>query len=302
MTDPYLQGEAEMLAKIMETETVARQAEAMHSFITNPVLHEHATRLAKQVGVMTANQNFQGQATRIAQLIETLIADANFQSHARQIVAHMEAMRAQGPAPDLFSLAEVNLSKSGVSFFPRSLASGMRSKVRGDRAPATQMAAGRTRKMQDDLDELGVLPPLFRYDPLQIRETGPPERYRRFVEMEIKHGRLAMAAFLGVIVTYSGIRFPGYLSLSDGIPQSGAPPLKFEDVPGGALSSLVAVPQLGWFQILALISILEVSLFKQDPLKEASDVVPDNIPWVRYDDQDVRAFKLNAGGKTAARP
>jgi len=304
LTDPYLQGEAEMFAKRMEigtmanekpqdhSKTIAKQAEAMESFITNPKLHEHATRLAKQVEVMTASQNFQDQATRIAQLIETLIADANFQSHARPIVAHMEAMRAQGPAPDLFSLAEINGAKSGVSFFPRSRATGMRSNVRGARAPASQMAAGRTRKIQDDEDEIGVLPPLFRYDPLQIREEGP-ERYRRFVEMEIKHGRLAMAAFLGVIVTYSGIRFPGYLSLSDGIPQSGAPPLKFEDVPGGALSSLVAVPQLGWFQIIALISILEVSLFKQDPLKEAGDVVPDNIPWVRYDDKDVRAFKLN---------
>merc|ERR1719313_2875793 len=36
-------------------------------------------------------------------------------------------------------------------------------------------------------DEVGVLPPLGRWDPLQIREQGP-ERYRRFVEMEIKHG------------------------------------------------------------------------------------------------------------------
>merc|ERR1740129_754795 len=166
MTDPYLQGEAEMLAKRMEigmmangkprdlSKTTAKQAGAMKSFITNPRLHEHATRLAKQVEVMTANQNFQGQATRIAQLLETLVADANFQSHARPIVAHMEAMRAQGPAPDLFSLAEINRSKSGVSFFPRSLASGMRSKVRDVRAPVSQMAAGRTRKLQDDEDEI----------------------------------------------------------------------------------------------------------------------------------------------------
>merc|ERR1719232_745246 len=236
---------------------------------------------------MRANQNFQGQATRIAQLIETLVADANFQSHARPIVAHMEAMRAQGPAPDLFSLAEINGAKSGVSFFPRSLATGMRSNVRGARAPASQMAAGRTRKIQDDEDEIGVLPPLFRYDPLQIREEGP-ERYRRFVEMEIKHGRLAMAAFLGVIITYSGIRFPGYLSRLE------FPPLKFEDVPGGSISSWAAVPNLGWFQIVALISLLEVSLFKQDPLKEPGDVVPEFIPWVRYADKDVREFKLNA--------
>merc|ERR1719261_759810 len=74
-------------------------------------------------------------------------------------------------------------------------------------------------------DEVGVLPPLGRWDPLQIREQGP-ERYRRFVEMEIKHGRLAMAGFLGVLTTYSGMRWPGYLSKAEGI--------KFEDLPGGA--------------------------------------------------------------------
>ena len=47
--------------------------------------------------------------------------------------------------------------------------------------------------------------------------------------MEIKHGRLSMAAFLGVITTYSGLRWPGYLSTSENI--------KFEDIPGGAISS-----------------------------------------------------------------
>merc|ERR1740129_145949 len=88
VTDQYLQGEAEMFTKRMEigtmanekpqdhSKTIAKQAEAVESFITNPRLHEHATRLAKQVEVMTASQKFQDQATRIAQLIETLIADA----------------------------------------------------------------------------------------------------------------------------------------------------------------------------------------------------------------------------------
>merc|ERR1719163_288898 len=80
-------------------------------------------------------------------------------------------------------------------------------------------------------DEIGVLPPIGRWDPLQIREQGP-ERYRRFVEMEIKHGRLAMAGFLGVITTYSGIRWPGYLSLAEEI--------KFSDLVGGAPHRLVA--------------------------------------------------------------
>merc|ERR1719171_1466764 len=89
-------------------------------------------------------------------------------------------------------------------------------------------------------DEIGVLPPLGRWDPLQIREQGP-ERYRRFVEMEIKHGRLAMAGFLGVLTTYSGLRWPGYLSTAENI--------KFSDIPGGAISSWAALPIASWFQI-----------------------------------------------------
>jgi len=124
-------------------------------------------------------------------------------------------------------------------------------------------------------DEVGVLPPLGRWDPLQIREQGP-ERYRRFVEMEIKHGRLAMAGFLGVTTTYSGIRFPGYLSTSENI--------KFSDIPGGAISSWAALPTAAWFQIVIFIAFCEINFLKQDPEKEPGDVVPEGIPWARYPD------------------
>merc|ERR1740129_1197563 len=100
---------------------------------------------------MKANQNFQDQAMRIAQLIETLIADAGFQRHAGRIADHMEAIRAQvtsqktdgGPSQDSFSLAEVKRLGSGASFFPPGLTTGMRTKARGARAPAPQMAAGK---------------------------------------------------------------------------------------------------------------------------------------------------------------
>jgi light-harvesting complex I chlorophyll a/b binding protein 1 len=124
-------------------------------------------------------------------------------------------------------------------------------------------------------DEVGVLPPLGRWDPLQIREQGP-ERYRRFVEMEIKHGRLAMAGFLGVLTTYSGVRFPGYLSTAENI--------KFSDLPGGAISSWAALPTAAWFQIVIFISFCEINFLKQDPNKEAGNVVPEGIPWARYPD------------------
>jgi len=124
-------------------------------------------------------------------------------------------------------------------------------------------------------DEIGVLPPLGRWDPLQIREQGP-ERYRRFVEMEIKHGRMSMAAVTGVLVTYSGARWPGYLSTSEGI--------KFSDIPGGAISSWAALPIASWFQIILFITFLEIYFLKQDPNKDAGDVVPDDWVWARYPD------------------
>ena len=64
------------------------------------------------------------------------------------------------------------------------------------------------------------------------------------VEMEIKHGRLAMAGFVGVLTTYSGIRWPGYLSTSENI--------QFSDIPGGAISSWAALPTAAWFQIVLI--------------------------------------------------
>jgi len=137
-------------------------------------------------------------------------------------------------------------------------------------------------------DEIGVLPPIGRWDPLKIREQGP-ERYRRFVEMEIKHGRLAMAAFLGVITTYSGIRWPGYLSKAEGI--------LFSDLPGGAISSWAALPTAAWFQIVLFISICETVWLKQDPDKAPGDVVPEGVAWARYPDgYEVAGRRLDQGG------
>merc|ERR1719499_1252489 len=124
-------------------------------------------------------------------------------------------------------------------------------------------------------DEVGVLPPLGRWDPLQIREQGP-ERYRRFVEMEIKHGRLSMAAVVGVLVTYSGARWPGYLSTSQDI--------KFSDIPGGAIASWAALPTAAWFQIVLFVTFCEIYFLKQDPNKAPGDVVPDDWIWARYPD------------------
>jgi light-harvesting complex I chlorophyll a/b binding protein 1 len=134
--------------------------------------------------------------------------------------------------------------------------------------------------------DIGVTPPLGLFDPLNLLARGP-EVYRRSQELEIKHGRLAMAATLGVIVTEAGIRLPGYLSISEDI--------KFADQPGTLDGAYFGTPLAGWVQIVAFIAALDVAVFRQDPSNDPGDVVQDlPIDWVRYDDPETKAFKLNA--------
>merc|ERR1719364_226111 len=140
--------------------------------------------------------------------------------------------------------------------------------------------------------DVGTTRPLGVYDPLGLM-TRNPEKYRRFQELEIKHGRIAMLAVLHVIVTGAGFKWSGYASYLS------FPPLKFEDIPGGTLGSWETLPQAGWAQIVALVAILDNSVFAQEPGNEPGDVVRDadgndRIPWVRYSDPEQREFKLNA--------
>jgi len=133
-------------------------------------------------------------------------------------------------------------------------------------------------------NDIGVTPPLGLFDPLGFLSRGP-DAYRRYQEIEIKHGRLAMAATLGVIVTEAGIRFPGYLGGG----------LDFADVPGSLGGAWETVPLAGWCQIVALIAALDGAVMRQDPANAPGDVVQDlQIDWVRYDDPEVKTFKLNA--------
>ena len=56
--------------------------------------------------------------------------------------------------------------------------------------------------------DVGTTRPLGVYDPLGLM-TKNPEKYRRFQELEIKHGRFAMAACAHVFVVGAGYKWPG---------------------------------------------------------------------------------------------
>jgi len=135
-------------------------------------------------------------------------------------------------------------------------------------------------------NDIGVTPPLGLFDPLGFLSRGP-DAYRRYQEIEIKHGRLAMAATLGVITTEAGVRLPGYLSFSQDI--------AYADVPGSLGGAYFGVPLAGWAQIVAFIAALDIAVFKQEPEDAPGDVAQNvQIEWVRYSDPEVKTFKLNA--------
>ena len=141
--------------------------------------------------------------------------------------------------------------------------------------------------------DIGTTKPLGVYDPLNLM-TKMPNKYRRWQEMEIKHGRFAMAGFVHIVLTEAGVRWPGYLSFAEDI--------KFSDMPGGALASWSALPALSWIQIILVVALLDNSVLAQDPSKPAGDVgdgtfVQPGKIWVRYNDQPGftgKEFKLNA--------
>merc|ERR1719171_2711840 len=134
--------------------------------------------------------------------------------------------------------------------------------------------------------DIGTTKPLGVYDPLGLM-TSMPDKYRRWQEMEIKHGRFAMAACAHVFLTTAGVRWPGYLSFAEDI--------KFSDMPGGTIASWAALPNLSWIQIILVVALFDNSVLAQDPKKAPGDVIP--FAWVRYEDTpgfSGKEFKLNA--------
>ena len=62
-------------------------------------------------------------------------------------------------------------------------------------------------------DMEGISAPIGFFDPLGLAKTGGPETLAWFREAEIKHGRVCMAAFVGLVVNKVGISFPFPISL-----------------------------------------------------------------------------------------
>ena len=121
-------------------------------------------------------------------------------------------------------------------------------------APAQQQTSSTT-SLSAFEDQLGSQPPLGFYDPLGLVADGDQEKFDRLRFVEIKHGRIAMLAFLGQITTRAGYFLPGAIDKKGTL---------FSDIPQGwpAIEGPNAMPQGGLAQILVLIAILELSIMK----------------------------------------
>jgi len=163
--------------------------------------------------------------------------------------------------------------------------------VQAFQAPAAMKASRASAVSMFAEGDTGVTAPLGVWDPLGLIGT---RNMRRYEIMEIKHGRAAMLGFVHVIAIHAGLRLPGFLSPSAG--------LKFADMPVDCFAALEATPTAGWLQIMLVTCMAETGAANAAfggtlPEAQTVELAPGDIGgdvWQRYDDPEVKAFKLNA--------
>jgi len=101
-------------------------------------------------------------------------------------------------------------------------------------------------------NEVGAQPPLGFYDPLGLLNGADEARFNRLRYVEVKHGRIAMLAVLGHIVTTGGVRLPGDIDYHG---------TSFESIPTG-IAALSKVPAAGLLQIFLFIGLLDIAVMK----------------------------------------
>jgi len=147
--------------------------------------------------------------------------------------------------------------------------------------------------------EVGAQKPLGFFDPLGMLDGADQERFDRLRYVELKHGRIAMLAVLGQIVTKAGIRLPGDIDLHG---------TSFASIDTG-FNAFNQIPEAGIYQMLALFFFLEISVMKDQAGSMGKEAAPGAFPgdfrngfidfgWDKYTEEQKlkkRAIELNNG-------
>ena len=86
-----------------------------------------------------------------------------------------------------------------------------------------------------------------KWDPLGLSDLGSDETIAWFRHAEVKHGRVAMAAFVGWWAVGAGLRLPGELATG----------IDFASIPSKGLEAWDAVPGWGKAQMLLFAGLIE---------------------------------------------
>ena len=99
-------------------------------------------------------------------------------------------------------------------------------------------------------DMPGAIKPVGFFDPLKLSELGSDATNAWFRQAESKHGRVAMAAFVGWMAVATGVHFPG--NIASGV--------SFESLSGmEPLAAWAAVPALGKAQMIVFAGMIEIA-------------------------------------------
>ena len=151
-------------------------------------------------------------------------------------------------------------------------------------APVARVARGSALKMSF-ANEVGAQAPLGFWDPLGVLNEADDKRFARLREVETKHGRIAMLAFLGHVVTSSGVRLPGDIAF--GVP--------FASI-GSGLKALDDIPGAGLLQIAVFIGMLEWGFSERK--QEIEDLCMKSGPFTKWNaatQKSKLAIELNNG-------
>ena len=131
-------------------------------------------------------------------------------------------------------------------------------------------------------DAIGAQAPLGFWDPLGLLKDADQERFDRLRYVETKHGRIAMLAILGHLVTTAGYRLPGNI----------APGIPFSSVKAG-LAAFDTIPAAAYAQTIAFIGLIEYGFAeRQTEIEEAQ------LKASKWDDATIAkktAIELNNG-------
>ena len=135
--------------------------------------------------------------------------------------------------------------------------------------------------------EIGAQPPLGFWDPLGLLKDADEGRFERLRFTELKHGRVAMLAFIGHITTTAGIHLPGNIDVAGH---------KFSDYPNG-LAALATIPTFGLLQIILSIGWWEIKVWRQVEGSTPGDFGIAYLSQFKTEEQrtEIRAKELNNG-------